>query len=193
MPTATIISPLKEGHYYHIYNQGNNKERLFYRPANYNYFIRRYEEYLFGYTKTYSYCLMPNHFHLLVKILKPGASEQFRKMFQSFALGINKQQNRSGSLFRKHFRRKEINNNRYLKRLVFYIHYNPEKDGFIEDFRQYKYSSYQALIKRGRSKLARNELFKIFGNIDDFKSYHLIMKEQLKYFEPEFDSGLPTL
>jgi REP element-mobilizing transposase RayT len=193
MPTNTITSPLIPGKYYHIYNQGNNKEKLFYRKANYNYFLRKVDELLSGYIIIYSYCLMPNHFHLLVKVLEPNTYNQFRKLFQSYALSINKQQSRSGSLFRKHFRRKIVTTDTYFKRLVFYIHYNPEKDGFIQDFREYDFSSYSQLIKRGRSKLPRNELFKIFGGIEEFRSYHKIMREQYRFMNLDFENGLPTL
>jgi hypothetical protein len=136
---------------------------------------------------------MPNHFHLLVRILDSNSVDQFRRLFQSYALSINKQEGRSGSLFRKHFRRKIVTTDAYLKRLVFYIHYNPEKDGFIEDFKQYDYSSYSQLLKRGRSKLPRKELFKMFGGIDGFKNYHDVMKEQYKYLSLDSDNGLPTL
>lgn len=60
--------PLEHGCYYHIYNRGNNGEQLFYTPENYYHFLRLYEKYIDPIADTYAWCLMGNHFHLLVRI-----------------------------------------------------------------------------------------------------------------------------
>ena len=60
--------PLYPGQFYHIYNCGNNRENLFYRPENYIYFLKKYDYYLNGYLETYAFCLLPDHFHLLVRV-----------------------------------------------------------------------------------------------------------------------------
>ena len=60
--------PLHEGKFYHIYNRGNNRETLFYTEANYKYFLKKYDKYLSEYIDTYAYCLLPNHFHLLISV-----------------------------------------------------------------------------------------------------------------------------
>ncbi len=54
--------------FYHVYNRGNNKENLFYHPDNYAYFLKKYAFYLSDWVDTYAYCLLPNHFHLLIKV-----------------------------------------------------------------------------------------------------------------------------
>ena len=54
--------------FYHVFNRGNNKSNLFYKPENYKFFLRRYDEYLSPYINTYAYSLMPNHFHFLVQV-----------------------------------------------------------------------------------------------------------------------------
>ena len=54
--------------FYHIYNQGNNKENLFSNDGNYLFFLQQLVKYLLPYLKFYTYCLMPNHFHLLVQV-----------------------------------------------------------------------------------------------------------------------------
>ena len=59
--------PLNPGYFYHIYNRGNNRENLFYKPGNYIYFLKKYDHYLNDYLETYAFCLLPNHFHLLVR------------------------------------------------------------------------------------------------------------------------------
>ena len=61
--------PLFEpGCYYHVYNRGNNRERLFYGEDNYLYFLRKYDSFLSDFTDLFAYCLLPNHFHVLIRI-----------------------------------------------------------------------------------------------------------------------------
>jgi hypothetical protein len=60
--------PLEEGKYYHVFNRGNNGDTIFYKPENYKFFLRRMEEYLMPFIEVYAYCLMPNHFHLLIRV-----------------------------------------------------------------------------------------------------------------------------
>jgi len=77
------IGYLKPDFYYHIYNRGNAKCNIFYSEANYLYFKRKYSEYISPIVDTYSYCLMPNHFHFLVKI------KSEKEIFE-FLIGENK-------------------------------------------------------------------------------------------------------
>lgn len=60
--------PFESGNYYHIFNRGNNKENIFKENLNYNYFIQLIQRYIAPTANIYSYCLLPNHFHLLLKI-----------------------------------------------------------------------------------------------------------------------------
>jgi len=60
------IEPIEHGKYYHIYNRGINGTKLFNENENYRYFLRLYEKYIEPITETYAWCLMGNHFHLLV-------------------------------------------------------------------------------------------------------------------------------
>jgi len=57
-----------EGNFYHIYNRGNNRENIFFEENNYYYFLEKYDKYLTNYLETFAYCLLPNHFHLLVRV-----------------------------------------------------------------------------------------------------------------------------
>ena len=62
------MEPLSFGNYYHIYNRGIAKANLFYKNGNYEHFLNLYKKYIDPIADTYAYCLMPNHFHLLVRI-----------------------------------------------------------------------------------------------------------------------------
>ncbi len=188
-------SPLYPDKYYHIYNRGNNGENLFYKKENYFYFLKRYNYYLNDYLDTFAYCLLPNHFHLLVRVKpevafseerlskfqKPGksaptpseaVSEQFRKLFMSNAKGINKQESRTGSLFQKNFKRKPVEGEHYFSKLIYYIHANPQQHGIIDDFKFYPYSSYDSLLSDKPTKLFRNEAIEWFGSKDSFRAFH---------------------
>ena len=63
--------------FYHIFNRGNNRENLFYKPENYLYFLKKYGKYLFPVLETYAYVLLPNHFHLMVRVRKKAEIESF--------------------------------------------------------------------------------------------------------------------
>ena len=60
--------PFEPDKMYHIYNHANGNDNLFYSDENYFYFLKRYSELLSPIVDTYAYCLMPDHFHWLVKI-----------------------------------------------------------------------------------------------------------------------------
>ncbi len=99
---------------YHIYNQGNNKQKIFYKRENYHYFLSKFKKYVVPKAEVLAYCLMPNHFHFMVNTTKDSVQNEkvgslmvnalsngFRKLLSTYAQAINKQENRSGSLFRQ--------------------------------------------------------------------------------------------
>ncbi|MCW3125787.1 MAG: hypothetical protein JWO03_1445 [Bacteroidetes bacterium] len=180
---------LLENQYYHIFNRGNNKENVFIQAKNYSYFLKRYDYYLSEYIDTFAYCLLPNHFHLLIRV-KPYSqfplqtktlkklendekvSEQFRLLFMSYAKSINIQEDRVGSLFQKNFRRKLVDNEKYFSHLVYYIHANPQLHGICEDFRVYEHSSYERILSDRSSKLFKEEVLKWFGSKEAYTAFH---------------------
>ena len=133
---------LEPEQYYHIYNRANGNEKLFLNDGNYYFFLKRYQHYILPIADTYAYCLMPNHFHFLVKIKPPltfqkyktfekFASKQFSNLFSSYTQAYNKQNNRKGSLFIPRFNRNLITSEDYLKNVVIYIHLNPIVHSYV--------------------------------------------------------------
>ncbi len=177
--------PLTPGSYYHIYNRGNNGENLFIEEANYSFFLKRLLYFCLPAMEIYSYCLLKNHFHLLIKVKNEATptdgiassnaiSNQFRRFFISYSQAINKRYKRTGSLFEKPFHRKEITSKNYLLEAVCYIHLNPLKHGFVEDFAAYPYSSYPLLLNGyDECWLNTKEVYSWFGNRDNFVLAHL--------------------
>ncbi|GAB3328759.1 hypothetical protein GCM10027299_31360 [Larkinella ripae] len=66
--TAETYPPLLADHYYHIYNHANGTELLFREPDNYRYFLKKYADHCISIADTFSYCLIPNHFHAIIRI-----------------------------------------------------------------------------------------------------------------------------
>ncbi|MEA3349403.1 MAG: hypothetical protein U9Q82_02140 [Chloroflexota bacterium] len=78
---------LQHDQYYHIYNRGNNRETLFRQERNYHYFIQLYAKYIYPIADTFAYCLLPNHFHFLVRIKSEKEILKARKVFTRTANG----------------------------------------------------------------------------------------------------------
>jgi len=185
--------PLTNGNYYHIYNRGNNSDDIFYENENYYHFLRLYEKYIEPIADTYAWCLLKNHFHVLVYIKteleinqkslsystveKPkvvSASKQFSHFFNAYTQAINRRHKRTGSLFEKNFERKLVDTDEYFRKLIFYIHHNPVHHGFIDNMELYPWSSYNSVISNKPTKLKRNRVIEIFDDIENFKYCHSI-------------------
>ena len=73
--------PLFSGLTYHVFNQGNNRENIFIREKNYDYFLRKFNEFIAPMVDTYAYCLLPNHFHILLKFKNYGDLHLFKPKY----------------------------------------------------------------------------------------------------------------
>lgn len=192
---------LEPGKYYHIYNRANGDENLFRSEENYDFFLRRYLHFMKGWVSTFSYCLMPNHFHLFIRVntrdevnyalrkpshdinskkqnyttdedLSRAMSKQFAKLFSSYTQALNKQIDRTGSLFQKNFKRKEVSNLSYFQNLIVYIHNNPVSHGFVNHIEDWGHSSYHALRNTMGELLDHNEVISWFDSKENFEYCH---------------------
>lgn len=184
------VVPLEKGKFYHIYNRGINSENLFREERNYFFFLEKWAQYINPIADTFAYCLLKNHFHFLIRIKSEDVqtvvdgkvktlnpSQQFSNLFNSYAQSINKAYERTGGLLENPFKRKEITTESYFTRLVAYIHRNPEKHGFIKDFKTYPYSSYQTILSKKDTKIKRDEVLNWFGSNEEFKLFHQSFNE----------------
>ncbi len=187
---------LEPGNFYHIYNHSNGKDNLFENNENFRYFLNKYFHFVGSIVNTYSYCLMPNHFHFLIlvkdkqevikafRIKKPKANQinentllswiiqLFSNFFNGYAKAFNKINNRKGSLFNDSFKRKKVEGKDYLVKLIHYIHYNPVHHNFVKSIEDWKFSSYKPIINNNDDRLSRNEVIELFDNLDNFIFYH---------------------
>ncbi len=202
----TNIEPLETNCFYHIYNRGINGENLFKEERNYAYFLEKYALYVSPFVDTYAYCLLKNHFHILVKTRSETEilalekaddtkdiswilSNAFASCFKSYSQAINKAHKRTGRLFEEPFRRIHVDSDAYFSEMIQYIHHNPQKHGFVKDFRDYPHSSYHSHLQSKATKLQRDEVISWFGNAQGYEKFHLDNKnfENLDKFDIEFD------
>ncbi len=151
---------LVAGSYYHLYNRGVNHELIFFQPENWDYFLRQIKLYFHQHlVAILAYCLMPNHYHLLVQLLTDNFSESIMQPFSlSYTKAINKQQRRVGPLFQGRIQSAWIDSTSYLLHLSRYIHLNPVRANLVETPADWVYSSYRDYIGMRIGKIPHKEM-----------------------------------
>jgi putative transposase len=135
------------GHYYHVYNRGNNRHPIFFERENYLFFLKQTRYYLTEETADLlAYCLMPNHYHFLVYLRQDNLSEKMAFLSLSYTKAINKRFQRCGSVFQGPFKAIHVNQEAYLLNLSRYIHLNPVKAGLAQRAEEWEFSSYRDYI-----------------------------------------------
>ncbi len=221
MTRNTLFS---KGEFYHLYNRGTDKRKIFLDEKDYKRFmsllfvcngtshVNLREQFSRGLSfsdlvdfnrgdnivNIGAYCLMPNHFHLLVhEKVERGLSTFMKKLLTAYSMYFNKKYKRTGRLFEGSFKSKHIENDEYLKYLYAYIHLNPIKiidpkwkENGIEDrkaaknyLNSYRYSSY--LDGSSFSHRLENEIL----NKDAFPKYFLKQKDFYEYIDYWLDFG----
>lgn len=153
---------IEAGHIYHIYNRGNNRQRIFFKPDNYIFFIKKMRLLLHPHCHFLAYCLMPNHFHFLIyateqtiapfqrsksqKAIKMSVfAHGMKQLLSGYAKAINKQEGRTGSLFRQNTKCIQTSGDNfeegYSLQCFYYIHLNPVKARLVAEASMWAYSS----------------------------------------------------
>lgn len=201
------IVPFAPDEYYHVYNRGNSKQQIFKDQTDYTRFMQLLH--LSNGTKSFkirelgkqnpyeidtgtrlvaigAYCLMPNHYHILLKPLTDmGVSQFMKKVGTGYAMYFNKKHDRSGSLFEGKFKSQHADSDEYLRYLYAYIHLNPvsivqhdwkekgvsnPKSAF-EYISSYTYSSYQDIFPTGLSCGSRQRKESVILDTNYFPEY----------------------
>ena len=176
---------LEADYFYHIFNRGINSNLVFLNTENMSFFLRKTEQYVLPFFEIYAYCLMPNHFHFILRprsnfvisseITASGRglhskesvySKSLAKLVSSYTQAFNKVYQRSGSLFESPFKRIRIDSEDYLRNLIIYIHQNPE------DFQNYKFSSFKAIVSNMETSIAKCAVLDLFDDKDNFMICH---------------------
>jgi len=161
----------RAGEYYHIFNRGNAKQNIFLDDRDYLFFLKRSRENIVpekvpfsqrrapspgGYVRKDTppnsfalvcYCLMPNHFHLLIRQdTDLSISNLMLKVVTSYSKYFNRRYDRVGSLFQGPFKAVNISTDSYLLWLSAYIHQNPKVAGLVKNLEAYQWSSYPDFV-----------------------------------------------
>lgn len=112
-------------------------------------------------------------------------SQYFANFFNAYTRGINNAMGRSGALFERPFKRIPVTNEKHLIQLVIYIHQNPQKHKFVDDFRDWDYSSYHELIGGVPTRLQRERMMELFGSLDDFIRIHQEIQSLVDFGDEE--------
>jgi len=183
------------GHLYHVYNQGNNRETIFFNRENYTYFLKKVKDFVKPHCHILGWCLMPNHFHFLIGTSEASIiqkqvgnrllnilSNGFRILETSYAQAINKQENRSGSLFRQRTKAKCLTDeaiqspndaypvdwrNPYPRVCLQYIHLNAYAAGLVSAVEDWEFSSFPDYAGKRNGTLCEVELGKKWIGISD--------------------------
>lgn len=99
-------------------------------------------------------------------------SKYFSNFFNAYARGVNLATEQTGALFERPFKRIPLDSTAYLMQLIVYVHQNPRKHKFAEDFREWSYSSYHILVSETRTWLQRDKVMELFGSREDFVRIH---------------------
>jgi len=161
-----------ESPYVHYYNRGVNRARIFFINENYDYLIKLLHKYLVYYqVELMAYCLMPNHYHILLKHESPLEGSRFiQRTFNSYTQSVNKQQSRVGTLFQGNVKKRIIDAEDYLVECILYIHLNPVKKGYCTHPRDWKYSDFSEWV--GLRQGTRNVdkiCAEVFGSVENYQ------------------------
>jgi len=194
--------PLCPNTCYHIFNHANGIENVFCDDDNFKFFLEKYKKHITPIAETYAYCLMPNHFHLVVRIRKKEVieniihdgnfskvlnfgkvndndkeieiflSKQFSNLFSSYTQAFNKLYKRRGSLFIKNFKRQAIEEKQQFINAIIYTHRNPIHHGFCTRYTDWSYTSYCEITGQKSEFVETKKVVEIFGDMQIFKEKH---------------------
>ena len=173
------------GEFYHIYNRAISSDLPFITENDMIFFLKRFNNYLLPLSDIYAYCLMPKHFHLMLRLKDVDEvtietesisnsifTQAFSNFFNSYSKTFNKIHRRRGRLFLYSFRRIIVKDDDYKRILISYIHRNPIHHHFRRDYESWRYSSYHSFLSKRKTRLRRKEVIELFGSENEFIAFH---------------------
>ena len=162
------------GHCYHLYNRGARQLTIFREETNYVFVLSRIKKYLRELQLSMIvYCLMPNHYHFLVR--QDGeqpAGKLPQKVFNSYSKAYNNMYAHSGTLFERRYQAKHVDSEYYLRHLCRYIHANPVKDGMVQYVEEWPYSNYPEWVGLREGTLVDRQFVRdMFPQISDYEAF----------------------
>ena len=159
---------------YHIIFRGNDKQDIFFDDQDRYVFLDRIKETQkkFKY-EIFSYCLMNNHVHMVIKVTDNLLSKSMHNLGVRYSMYFNKKMNRRGHLFENRYLSKKVEDLDYFLNVCKYVHRNPE-NAKIEKTEDYKWSSFQDYVRNKRKIVNKNVLLHYYNDdLDEFKKFTL--------------------
>jgi putative transposase len=166
-----------EGYLYHITSRGDDRKRIYVSEYDYKkfleYLLKAKEKYNFY---VYAYCLMSNHYHLLIETKLPNLSRIMQYINTAYTVYYNKKRNRSGHLFQGRYKSIIVEGDSYFLELTRYIHLNPVKAGISKTPEEYKWSSFKEYITNKRKTIIDKEEIKKYFKINPPKYKQFVLE-----------------
>ena len=156
--------------FHHVANRGVEKRQVFVDNEDYDRFLTLLCQKCAKFdVNVHSYCLMSNHYHLLVETQEENLSKFMRAVNAQYAAYFNRKYKRVGHLWQGRFKSWFVTDEAYLYTLIKYIEFNPVKAKMVHELSQYEHSSYSTFV--GKSKaiacLKNSVMFTQFDNVED--------------------------
>jgi len=173
---------------YHVISRGIERREIFKTDADYLLFKKIFIEVIKRYNwECYAYCLMPNHYHLLIKTLDPNLSIGMCQLNSDYSQKYNIRHSRVGHLLQGRYKAILVEEKTYKNKLIRYITLNPVKAGLVSSLGDWHWSSYHELFGKSESEncVDKRGALNQFGN--DIAEAKKVYKEYLgeKYSEDE--------
>lgn len=210
MPSRNTIKQLAEDGVYHVYNRGVERRLIFAEPEDYKTYVNRFDQLLsnpanlntqrtrgrkggdrlhsyYGEVELLAYCLMPNHFHLLVRQLKQDALPKFMSsLMTSYSMYFNRKYDRVGSLFQGRYKAALIDADSYYMHISRYIHLNPLD--IAKQYENYPYSSYANYVSgSGPEWLNYSAVQEMFTSGEDYRRFVADYADRFHVLEELYD------
>ncbi len=172
---------ITKDNYYHIFNRGVNREKIFFEDRNYDFLLKNIVINFKDVAEIITYCFMPNHFHFVVKISDDiKFTKAIQKTFISYTKAVNKSYGRTGPLFEGRYKIKLIPDNNYLLHLSRYIHFNPVKANLVEKTEEWIRSSNLEYIGKRKNNFINTNI--ILDQVRDYKDFVDSFQEGNNYY-----------
>lgn len=212
MPRKNSLKSYVENGFYHLYNRGVEKRRIFLDDQDYRVFLfaikkcllpkEKWDEDASFRPRTHlgeladeidllAHCLMPNHFHLLVKQkTKDGITKLMSKISTSYSMYFNKRNNRVGSLFQGVYKAVMVQSDEQLLHLSRYIHLNPVEKGKVAvgQLSKFPYSSYSVYLGQRKVDWVKpGEILSFFSDFRGKNSGSLTYRSFVEGYKKDFE------
>lgn len=184
-----------DGEFYHIFNRGLNKRQIFFGQRDYKRFFKKLEELVDETShQIHAFCLMPNHFHILIRQEGDNSLTDFMNRLQgSYGKYINIKRDQKGRVYDGRFKAQHIDSEEYLIYVSKYIHRNPLEAKLVTRLSDYRWSSYGSYLNKDKVPLVTEDLIlgyfsKKKGRQQDYKEFveEVFVPEEIIYYAPGF-------